>query len=370
MPEQQKSFPCPQCGGEVAWSAGAQKLKCDYCGTETDAPHEGPFDAQEHDLLEFLEKHPKAEGYGVQLEILKCKGCGASVQIPPSGRRDHKCPFCDLAYVAEATTSAESIVKPESLIPFKVDAAACRKAFGEWIGTGWFRPNDLKAMSRMEKIAGLYLPFFTFDALASSAWTAMAGYYYYVTERVQVTENGKSVWKDEKVRKIRWEPAAGTRRDSYDDVLVPAVQEQRLDLITKVYPYDTKTGLVPYDTRYLTGFGILNPDMPLKQVYGIGKQSMEAGQVERCSKDVPGDTQRDLSVRTVLSDQTFKHLMCPLWVGSFRYKGKVYPFVLNGETGKLYGEKPWSWVKITLAVLAAAAAGIAIYFLAQGHSGG
>jgi len=363
MAEQPKTFPCSQCGGELQWSPGVQKMKCRYCGTDVDAPREGGFEAREHDLLEFLERHPKAEGYGVQLQQLACKSCGATVQVPPSDRRDLKCPFCDTAYVAEAAAPAEGVVKPESLIPFRFDAAACRSAFGEWIGAGWFRPNNLKALARLDKIAGLYLPFFTFDALAQSAWTAMAGFYYYVTERVQETENGRSVWRDKQVRKVRWEPASGSRRDRYDDVLVPAVQNQRMDLILKVYPYDTKAGLVPYDPAYLAGFGVLNPDMPLKAVYQIARQSMESDQVQRCSGDVPGDTQRDLRVRTDLSEQTFKHVICPLWVGSFRYKGKVYPFVLNGESGKLYGEKPWSWVKITLFTLALVAAGVGLYFL-------
>jgi len=363
MSDQPKTFPCSQCGGELQWSPGVQKMRCQYCGTDQDAPHEGAFEAHEHDLVEFLEKNPKAEGYGVQLQQLACKNCGATVQVPPSDRRDLKCPFCDTAYVAEAAAPSEGVVKPESLIPFRFDAAACRKAFGEWIGSGWFRPNDLKSLSRLDKIAGLYLPFFTFDALAQSAWTALAGYYYYVTERVQVTENGRSVWRDQQVRKVRWEPASGSRRDRYDDVLVPAVQDQRMDLILKVYPYDTQGGLVPYHPNYLAGFGVLNPDMPLKGVYQVARQSMEADQVHRCSGDVPGDTQRDLHVRTDLSEQTFKHLLCPLWVGSFRYKGTVYPFVLNGESGKLYGEKPWSWVKITLFTLALVAAGVGLYFL-------
>lgn len=363
MAEHPKTFPCPQCGGELQWSPGVQKMKCQYCGTDTDAPGAEAFVAHEHDLLEFLERHPKAEGYGVKLQQLACKNCGATVQVPPSERRDLKCPFCDTAYVAEAVAPSEGVVKPESLIPFRFDHAACQKAFAGWIGTGWFRPNDLKALSRLDKIAGLYLPFFTFDALARSTWSAMAGFYYYVTERVQVTENGRSVWKNKQVRKVRWEPASGSRQDRYDDVLVPAVKDQRMDLILKVYPYDTKGGLVPYDSNYLAGFGVLNPDMPLKEVYGVGRRSMEADQVQRCSGDVPGDTQKELRVRTTLTEQTFKHLLCPLWVGSFRYKGKVYPFVLNGESGKLYGEKPWSWVKITLFTLALVAAGVGLYFL-------
>ncbi len=364
MAEAPKTFPCPQCGGQLAWNPAVQEMACSYCGANVPVPKEGPFQAQEHDLLSFLEEHPKAKGYGVELKTLSCKQCGATVQLPPSGRRDLSCPFCDTPYVAEdiASQPAEGIVPPESLIPFKVAMAECQEKFRKWIGNGWFRPNDLKAMARLDKITGLYLPFFTFDALAQSVWNAMAGFYYYVTERVEVEENGETVWRDRQVQKVRWEPASGTRSDFYDDVLVPAVKEERINLILKVYPYDTKNGLVAYDTRYLAGFGILNPDMELKFIWQIAKGNIEADQVSKCSSDVPGDTQRDLVVNTKLSEQTFKHLLCPLWAGSFRYKGTVYNFVVNGETGALYGDKPWSWVKIALAAIAAAAITAAAYY--------
>ena len=361
-------FPCPNCGGELAWEPGAQKMRCSYCDTLVDVPQRGDFHAEEHDLLAFLENVPKAEGYGVTLSTFTCKQCGATVQAPPTDRRDITCPFCASTYVAEATEAPANVIRPESLIPFKVDKKQSQGMFQKWLGAGWFRPNDLKNLGRLDRVAGLYLPFFTFDAHADSTWTAMAGYYYYVTEQVQVTnDKGETRWENRQVQKVRWEPANGSRADFYDDVLVPGVQHERLTLILKVYPYDTEN-LTPYSAMYLSGFGILNADMPLKMVYQIAKQNMEADQVDKCSGDVPGDTQRDLRVRTSLSDQTFKHLLCPLWIGSFKYKGKVFPFVVNGQTGKLYGDKPWSWVKI---FLASAVAGvillIVLWLMSQGH---
>jgi len=344
---QNDRFPCPSCGGELAWEPGAQKMRCQYCDTLVDVP-QGDYRAREHDLLDFLERVPKAEGYGVTLQAFTCKQCGATVQAPPTDRRDITCPFCASSYVAEEEKPPEGVIKPESLIPFQVDKKQSQSMFHRWLGTGWFRPNDLKNLGRLDRVAGLYLPFFTFDAHAESAWTAQAGHYYYVTERAAEVENGRTVYRDRQVQKVRWEPASGSRADDYDDVLVPGVHDERLSLILKIYPYDTEK-LTPYASMYLAGFGILNSDIPLKVVYQIAKRNMEADQVERCSRDVPGDTQRDLRVQTSLAEQTFKHLLCPLWVGSFRYKGKVFPFVINGQTGKVYGEKPWSWVKILFA---------------------
>ncbi len=359
---QRDRFPCPQCGGELAWEPDAQKMKCQYCGALVDVPQREGFHAEEHDLMAFLDKAPMAEGYGVTLAAFTCKQCGATVQAPPTDRRDITCPFCGSAYVAEAGEAPANVIKPESLIPFKIDKKESQGMFQRWLGTGWFRPNDLKDLGRLDRVAGLYLPFFTFDARADSTWDAMAGYYYYVTEQVAEVENGRTVYRDRQVQKVRWEPASGQRADTYDDVLVPGVHQERLNLILKVYPYDTAS-LTPYNPMYLAGFGVLNSDMALKLVWQIAKQNMEADQVDRCSKDVPGDTQRDLSVQTRLSEQTFKHLLCPLWIGSFKYKGKIYPFVINGQTGKLYGDKPWSWVKIAFASAAAGVILLIVFWL-------
>jgi len=360
-------FPCPKCGGELEWDPSHQEMHCPYCGSLIPVPAQPGFHAEEHDLLAFLQQHPKAEGYGVTLEQLSCKQCGAAIQVPP-GRRDLTCPFCASSYVLEATAPVPNVIQPESLIPFRVDQKASQGRFKEWLGRGWFRPNDLKRLGSLQRIVGLYLPFFTFDADASSAWTALAGYYYYVTEQVEVTnDRGETRWESRQVQKVRWEPASGSRRDRFDDVLVPAVQDDRMRLILRVYPFDMK-GLVAYAAAYLAGFGILNADIALANVYQIAKGTMEADQVKRCSSDVPGDTQRDLHVNTTLSGQTFKHLLCPVWAGSFKYKGTVYPFVLNGQTGALYGEKPWSWIKITLASTAAAAVILFFYLLfMRGH---
>lgn len=359
-------FPCPSCGGQLEWNPSKQEMKCPFCDSLIPVPQKEGFKAEEHDLLKFLEEHPKAEGYGVQLEQLSCKQCGATVQVPP-GRRDLVCPFCASTYVIEAQAPSPEVLKPESLVAFKVDKEESQNKFKAWLGTGWFRPNDLKNLGRLDKVVGLYLPFFTFDALARSLWNAMAGFYYYVTERVAVQKDGRTEYEERQVQKVRWEPASGQRSDQYTDVLVPAVQHERLNLITRVYPYDLK-GLVAYDPRYLAGFGILNADMPLKVVYEVAKRNMEEDQVTRCGGDVPGDTHKDLAVKTELSEQTFKHLICPLWIGSFKYKGKVFPFVVNGQTGALYGEKPWSIVKITFALLGAAALLILLFWLF--HKGG
>ena len=345
----------------MAWAPSAGKMQCPFCDSLVEVPREEEFEAVEHDLMAFLEAHPTADGYGVEMEAFSCRSCGAEVSAPP-GRRDLTCAFCGSEYVLESEGGRGEVVQPESLIPFSISRNDCGGLFRTWIGAGWFRPNDLKKMGKLDRIQGIYMPFFTFDAQAESDWTAEAGFYYYVTKRVPVRENGRTVYRNKRVRKIRWEPRSGRRSDFYDDVLVPAVTPEHLDLLLRVYPYELGA-LAPYDSRFLAGFGVLNSELSLQKVYGVAKSNIEGDQVSRCAGDIPGDTYRNLRVDTLLGKQTFKHLLCPLWLGSFRYRRKVFPFVVNGQTGKLFGRKPWSWIKITLFSLALLAGGAAAYFI-------
>jgi hypothetical protein len=80
---------------------------------------------------------------------------------------------------------------------------------------------------------------------------------------------------------------------------------------------------------------------------------MDATIRELCSRDVPGDTQRNLEVESVYQGRTFKHILVPVWLATYTYGAKSFQVVVNGYTGKMAGEHPLSWVKITLAVLAA-----------------
>ena len=89
--------------------------------------------------------------------------------------------------------------------------------------------------------------------------------------------------------------------------------------------------------------------------------------IERDVKfDIGGDRQRVHDIQTQVSDVTFKHILLPVWLAAYKYRGKTYRFVVNGHSGKVQGERPYSAIKITIAVvLGLIAAAIAGYFMAQ-----
>jgi hypothetical protein len=331
----------------MGWDADHKLLTCDYCGYQQAPDQAG--EAVEYDLEEFLRSGgSKPQGYGTETKTINCQQCGATTTVEP-GVTSTECPFCGSNVVLEQETAAD-IIQPESLVPFQISEEVALRRYREWLGRGIFRPGDLARRAGRGQLYGVYLPFWTFDAEAFSRWRAEAGYYYYVTETYTATENGKRVTKTRQVRKTRWEPAWGQHSGSYDDVLVYAK-------------------LVSYAPQYLSGWRAEQYQIGLREGWEIGRGKIEGYEYDACAHQVPGDTHRNLRVNTSISDVTFKHVMLPVWIASYPYKGKVYRYMVNGLSGKVQGEKPVSWIRVTIAVIIVVVIiAIIVYLASQGQS--
>jgi hypothetical protein len=132
--------------------------------------------------------------------------------------------------------------------------------------------------------------------------------------------------------------------------------------VRELEPWDL-AALEPYDDRYLSGFLSESYSVGLKQGFELAKGIM-AGEIDRTiRRDIGGDEQRIHRKDSAYSDITFKHILLPIWTSAYRYKGKVYRFLINARTGEVQRERPWSWVKIGFAILAVATViGLLFYF--------
>jgi len=126
-------------------------------------------------------------------------------------------------------------------------------------------------------------------------------------------------------------------------------------------PFNTSE-LVPYDTRYLAGFTAERYQRDLHDAWDVGSTGMASRIHNAVINDIPGDTYRNLSSNIKTWDETFKHCLVPIWISAYKYKEKTYHYLVNGVTGKRDGTAPYSWVKITLAVLFGGAVMTGLYF--------
>ncbi|HJZ86774.1 MAG TPA: zinc ribbon domain-containing protein [Polyangia bacterium] len=325
--------------------AGA--LACSYCGARKQAAAPTGALVVEHELSEGLAL-AAPRGLGVAVKTIRCTECGAEVQLEPQVTAT-RCTFCGSPSVL-AAEAAEEPIRPESVLAFRCDRPAALESYRGWLARLWLRPSDLKSKAALEEIAGVYVPFWTFDCAVASSWSADSGYFYYTTETYTDTENGQSVERTREVQHVRWEPASGARNDSYDDLLVCGSRGLPQGLAQKLHTFDT-SALQPYSPDYLAGFRAEKYAIDLPEAFQRALVQVEHEQQRRCAGDVPGDTQRGLQVSSTVSNVTFKHVLLPLWIAAYRYGGKVYRFVVNGQTGEVQGSAPYSVAKIALLVL-------------------
>jgi hypothetical protein len=346
-----RKHPCPECGGDAEWNASKQALACPYCGTIVPwSDGETPLGAAivEHDLEATLANIPdEARGLGEEKKSVKCESCHA-ISVFDSHRAAQRCDFCGSPSIVPAE-DLRDIITPESLLPAAVPQTKVRDELRKWYGSRWFAPNKLKRAALTDTLHGIYLPYWTFDAHVDADWTAESGYYYYVTETFRGSD-GKT--QTRQVRKIRWSPSAGNLSHFFDDDAVPGTVGVHTELLRKVEPFPTLTDLKPYDPAYIRGWTVERYQVDLRQAAQTSRQQMDAVIRQLCAREVPGDTHRNLNISATYRGRTFKHILVPVWLVTYDYGRKSYQVVANGYTGKMAGEHPYSWIKITLAVLA------------------
>jgi ribosomal protein S27E len=369
-------YPCKQCGGDLRFAPGQTALKCEHCGFEqTIAADEGAGPWDKPAKTKAFEEHPLAKGLSNDLpataseevRATKCPNCGANVEFSGATHAS-ECPFCAAPIVVD--TGAERKIKPQAVIPFALDEKSAHKAMVAWLGRLWFAPNRLLEFTRAGRaMKGVYVPYWTFDADTDSQYSGAKGVHYYETRTVTANVNGKTETRQEQVQKTRWYPASGAVARGFDDVMAIASTSLPARLGEGLEPWDLSQ-LQPYKPDYLAGFQAEGYTVALADGNATAKQKM-AGVIEQdVRRDIGGDVQRIDSVSTSYSAETFKHILLPIWIAAYKYNSKTYRFLVNGQTGEVQGERPYSVWKITFAALGAAILAAAAYVLIQKYGNG
>ncbi len=352
-------FPCEGCGADLQFSIGVQSLKCPYCGFTKQLEFDPEITVEEQDYAATLEqiatwrsdKSDQTSG----LREVPCSSCGAKVQFQGT-LTSSSCAYCGVPLQIEDVHDADDRVPVDGVLAFRVDRKKAHTALADWVKSRWFAPNRFKKEGVEGKFSGLYTPYWTFDSLTTTHYDGQRGDYYYVT-----VGSGKN---KRRVRKTRWSPASGTFQRFFDDELVVAasgVPVKRLDALQPWPLRDCK----PFNQEMLAGFLARTYDVELEAGFGIAKLRFDEAIEADVRSHIGGDTQRIHSIDTQYNAITYKHLLLPIWMMGYRYANKVYQVVVNATTAEVQGDRPYSWVKITMAVIAGLAAAGGFAFLAS-----
>ena len=356
-------YPCASCGADLVFEPRDGFLTCPYCGHKEAIPKSTePVAEQSYQQHFWIRPEQMAKLADNALEV-QCQSCGAkSIFTPPqvAGR----CEFCGVKIVAQPK-SADPILTPGGLLPFCITQQQASSSLRQWLSSRWFAPNDLKRFAQPEAIHGIYLPFWTYDTNTTTDYTGQRGEYYYVTETYyERNAQGRQVQRTRQVRHTRWYPASGTVTGSFDDVLIPATTSLPSNRLAALEPWDFAE-LTAYDPAFLAGFKAQRYQIDLKQGFELMKQVIAPAIENAVSNDIGGDEQRIDSLSTNYSDITFKHLLLPVYAGAYRYNAKLFQILVNGRTGEIQGERPYSFWKIALLVLTILIAVVIVVILSR-----
>lgn len=356
------NFDCQQCGAHLTYQPGTQHIACEYCGhqNDIDSGESQTTYIEESDLDSFLAKQ-EGLARSSDTHAVVCPGCSAETIFPENIQSTH-CPFCDTPLVSDNSAAHGHQITPSYLLPFDLKKEDAIKHFQKWVNSLWFAPSSLKqGAARLDKMVGMYLPYWTYDASTVSYYVGERGDYYYVD--VQYTDNdGKEQTRQE--RKVRWRTVRGEVANYYDDVLVAATSSLPTEKLNALAPWDLKA-LKPYDSAYLSGFVTEKYSVGLKEGFASAKQVMDKKNRQSAKRKIGGDEQKISSLQTRYSDVTFKHILLPSWVSSYRYQDKAYQIVINARTGEVQGERPWSVIKVISTVAAVTATFAGAFFYLQ-----
>ena len=354
------TFPCTSCGAKLEFAPGQHALRCPYCGSANavaDPAAEHAMQAlEELDYAAYL-----ARGAGYEAPIapatVRCTGCGAISQFAPHVTAE-RCPFCSTHLIAGDAYAGRTL-RPRALAPFDVPEARARQQFRDWISRLWFAPNALKRVYRAATgLKGIYLPYWTYDSDTRTPYQGERGDHYFVTE--SYVENGER--KTREVQHTRWHPAAGEVALRFDDVTIPASRSLPGDYLVNLEPWRL-ADLQPYREDYLAGFTVEAYVVGLEDGFSAARARMEPQIRSAICRDIGGDEQRIHQMAPHYERIRFKHLLLPIWLSTYHYAGKTWRFLVNGQTGEVQGERPWSAWKIGFAVLAVVMlVGALIYF--------
>ena len=312
---------CPRCGHAQSIPAAPAEPKADYRA-----------------LLE----QSIAEGAREEVKVFSCATCGAGTRLP-GDVISTTCPFCGNPAVAGGSSR---IFRPAGVLPFRLDEKQVRAALGEWESRLWFKPARLFQDAAGLKLAPVFLPYWSFD------WDVTTDY---------KGARGTEVNKD-----TRWDPVTGTVRTKFDAATVFASKSVPRAEGNDLEPWDTE-GVVAYKEEYLQGVHAETSSIEVREAGDIAHRLLQEQINYDVRRDIGGDKQRVDETDTHYTALSAQLLLLPVWVSRYTFRGRTYRVWINGRTGEVIGERPWSRTRALGAVIAPIAIAVAFAIALTSH---
>ena len=333
---------CPNCGSNLTLNADTGLLDCPNCGSsfdpqklavtveELEAKQAEPTDPSQAPAQPDAQAQAQGEAQPQeapeQTEFV-CNACGAKL-VTDSHTAATFCAFCGSpALVGKRLTEQ---FQPQYMIPFKYSRKSAEEAFIQWAGKGKWTPFGFVSKKNVQKMTGLYVPFWLFNinATIDAKGTATKSHYRGDDEIVES-------FNFERKAQLYWNNVPLDGETRIDDALMEAIE-----------PFDFEA-LMPYDYRYLPGFYADRYDQTPQDLSGRATKRGIDGINQALNSSLKGTYDR-FTIKENLSridSMEANYALLPVWFLSYKYRNKYYYFAMNGQTGEVAGQVPVSPVK-------------------------
>lgn len=286
-----------------------EDLFCANCGTES------PVGRRDVALTKLTSAHN-----------FDCQGCGASMSYDASAK-SLRCPFCGSTSLSEQPDA--QVLAPRWVAPFVVSREQALATLRQWQGKGFWRPSDLAAISRVEQLQPVYVPYWVFSARTHTYWTADSN----------VTPPGS---------RAGWFPLTGEHRGEYSGLMVGGSGALTQAETQALAPFRLDDVLPPeqvdLENAIFEQFRVQR-----KYARPLACEGLESLEREACRALVPGQA-RNVKVNLLIDGLSSEPVLFPIWIMAYRYRDQVFRFLVNGQTGRATGQAPTDWRKVWLFV--------------------
>ena len=312
-------YKCPSCGAGIEYKPDLGKFKCDYC------------------LSEYTEEEIKKQTEEIKsrkLNSYECKSCGAKVVTDETTTATF-CYYCHNPVIISDRLEGDFL--PNKIIPFSIDKKKAEDLFMKWAGNKRFVPNDFKDKSQLEKITGMYLPYWWVDSKVNIDYLAEG-------RNIRVWRVGQTEYTETKKYEI-------VRQGQIDINNVSELAFTKIDrnLLNGISPFNEKDA-IPFTMPYLSGFFAQNYDISREEAMPLIKNQLDRYYSYLVNELVMGyDRVNNIKNNVNIDLNKWNYTLLPAWVLTYRYNNKTYVYAVNGQTGKSFGELPISSSKLNKA---------------------
>lgn len=350
-----QQFKCPCCDGAIEFDARQQKMACPYCGSEFDVETLAAYDAELQGIpQEDMSWNTQAgsqwqAGETAGLWVYCCQSCGGEI-VADATTGATECPFCGNPVVV--TGQFAGALRPDLVIPFKVDKKAAIAALQNHYKGKVLLPKVFKKQNHIEEVKGLYVPVWLFDTDADA-------HVRYRASRIRT-------WSDSTYHYTETSYYSVTRAGGIGFENVPVDGSTKMDdaMMESIEPYNVNEA-VDFHTAYLAGYLADKYDVDAQASIGRANQRIRQSTEDAFASTVIGySTVTPVSTNIRLQNGRARYALYPVWILNTLWNGQKFTFGINGQTGKVAGDLPmdkgafWRWLLGVTGAVAAVALGI------------